>query len=68
MANTRTRSSTQARDVPRAARASWLLGVRALSATQMGLVIDEDTIGDAERNHTTEQVGYIVFQSPVTVP
>jgi hypothetical protein len=27
------------------------------------LAIDEDQIGDSERNHTTEQVAYVVFQS-----
>ena len=34
-------------------------------ATTKGLYlsIDEDTIGDSERNHTTEQVGYVVFET-----
>ena len=39
-----------------------------LSAASMDLVIDEDTIGDAERNHTPEQVFYVVFESPVVFP
>jgi len=34
-------------------------------ATTKGLYlsVDEDTIGDSERNHTTEQVGYVVFET-----
>jgi hypothetical protein len=27
------------------------------------LSIDEDMIGDSERSHTTEQVGYVVFET-----
>lgn len=47
---------------------AYTFGASPLSTSQMDLVIDEDTIGDTERNHTPEQVGYIVFQSAVTVP
>lgn len=39
-----------------------LYGQDAISATQLKLGIDEDWYGDAERWHTTEQVGYVVFQ------
>ncbi|EMR75210.1 hypothetical protein MBGDF03_01071, partial [Thermoplasmatales archaeon SCGC AB-540-F20] len=31
--------------------------------TNIGLAIDEDTIGDLDRSHTTEQVAYWVFDS-----
>ena len=34
------------------------------STTQLFLSIDEDQENDTERNHTTEQVGYVVFASP----
>ena len=47
---------------------AYTFGPAPLSASSMDLVIDEDQIGDAERNHITEQVGYIVFQNAVTVP
>lgn len=39
-----------------------LYGNNPLS-NQIDLAIDEDTIGDWERSHTTEQVGYLVFDS-----
>ena len=32
--------------------------------TSLYLSIDEDTIGDTERAHTSEQVGYLVFEGP----
>lgn len=38
-------------------------GAGALSSTALSLSIDEDQVGDSERNHTNEQVGYIVFSS-----
>ncbi|UCG32935.1 MAG: hypothetical protein JSU68_14880 [Phycisphaerales bacterium] len=38
------------------------------SATTLYLSIDEDMISDSERNHTTEQVGYVVFAGPVVYP
>ncbi len=42
---------------------SWaVLWPNSLSATGMGLVVDEDWYLDSERSHTTEQVGYIVFE------
>jgi hypothetical protein len=34
------------------------------TATTLALSIDEDQINDNERNHTPEQVGYIVFETP----
>lgn len=37
------------------------------TATSLSLFIDEDTIGDAERSHTTEQVAYLVFAGPGVV-
>ena len=38
-----------------------LYGSNPLTSTTLGLAIDEDQAGDSERSHTTEQVGYIVF-------
>ena len=42
----------------------WAVHVGGLdpSGTSLSLAIDEDTFGDAEREHTHEQVGYIVFE------
>ncbi len=40
-----------------------LYGNSPLSPTSLALAIDEDQIGDLERGHITEQVGYLVFQS-----
>ena len=39
-----------------------LYGTSPVSATQLRLAIEEDWYWDSERNHTTEQVGYIVFE------
>jgi hypothetical protein len=39
-----------------------LYGPTAVSATKLGLAIDEDWYLYSERNHTTEQVGYVVFE------
>lgn len=39
-----------------------LYGPSAVSATRLSLAIDEDWYYDSERNHTTEQVAYIVFE------
>lgn len=36
-------------------------GSTLATATTLYLSIDEDQIGDSERNHTTEQVSYVVF-------
>jgi len=35
------------------------------ASTTMYLSIDEDQIGDSERSHTSEQIGYVVFETPV---
>jgi subtilisin family serine protease len=43
-------------------------GATAASATSIFVSVDEDQIGDSERSHTTEQVGYIVFESAVAYP
>ena len=43
-------------------------GATQTTAASLFLSIDEDQIGDAERNHTTEQVFYVVFESPVVYP
>jgi len=43
-----------------------LFGATPLAFSQIGLAIDEDTIGDTERNHTSEQVAYWVFE-PVSI-
>jgi hypothetical protein len=40
---------------------AFLYGDGAVSAPLLMLAIEEDTVYDAERNHTHEQVGYIVF-------
>ena len=38
-----------------------LYGSDPLASSQIALAIDEDTIGDTERSHTTEQVAYWMF-------
>jgi hypothetical protein len=38
-------------------------GPTQMTTSLLYLSIDEDQIGDAERNHTSEQVAYIVFES-----
>jgi fibronectin type 3 domain-containing protein/endonuclease I len=42
---------------------AYLFGPSPLTAGGLQLAIDEDQVADAERKHTTEQVGYIVFES-----
>jgi hypothetical protein len=39
-----------------------LYGADPFAANQLNLVYDEDQINDSERAHTTEQVGYILFE------
>ncbi|MBX2821080.1 MAG: T9SS type A sorting domain-containing protein [Rhodothermaceae bacterium] len=46
---------------------AYLDGSGALSAANIDVVIDEDQINDTERNHTSEQVAYIVFGDDVDV-
>ena len=43
---------------------AYTYGPSPTSATSLDLAIDEDVIGDSERNHITEQVGYVVFAAP----
>jgi len=43
-----------------------LFGAAPLAGSAIDVAIDEDDIGDAERNHTTEQVAYWLFE-PVNV-
>ena len=40
----------------------------ASTTTGLFLSVDEDQIGDGERNHQPEQVAYIVFGGAVAVP
>jgi len=39
-----------------------LLGVDAITTTSLRMAIDEDQENDTERRHTTEQVGYLIFE------
>ena len=43
-------------------------GATPTTTTDLSLSIDEDLIGDSERNHATEQVGYVVFETSVAFP
>ena len=43
-------------------------GTPQTTTTQIFMSIDEDTIGDTERSHTTEQVAYFVSETPISVP
>ena len=43
-------------------------GPTLATTTNLFLSIDEDIIGDAERAHTSEQVGYAVFAGPAVHP
>ena len=43
-------------------------GAPLATATTLFLSSDEDQIADPERSHTTEQLGYVVFESPVVFP
>ncbi len=47
---------------------AYTYGASPMSASQLDLVIDEDTINDSERAHTPEQVGYAVFGSSLVYP
>ncbi len=42
---------------------SYSHGPALATTTTLNLSIDEDQVGDSERNHTTEQVGYVVFET-----
>jgi len=39
-----------------------LYGATPMSSTTLTVVVDEDQLSNSERNHTTEQLGYIVFE------
>jgi hypothetical protein len=43
-------------------------GATYSTASSIYLSIDEDTINDTERAHTTEQVGYVAFETAVSYP
>jgi hypothetical protein len=45
-----------------------LYGDNPVTADTLNLVIDEDQSGDSERAHTTEQVGYVVFENSGVLP
>ncbi len=47
---------------------AYTYGPTMASSTTLFLAIDEDQVTDNERNHTTEQVGYIVFENAVLYP
>lgn len=36
--------------------------LRLPTSTNMKLVVDEDTLKDSERSHTTEKVAYLIFE------
>jgi hypothetical protein len=42
---------------------SWAVSATILSVDSRIVVVDEDQIGDQERDHTTEEVDYIVFSA-----
>ncbi|HET6443307.1 MAG TPA: putative Ig domain-containing protein [candidate division Zixibacteria bacterium] len=42
-----------------------LFGANPVSAANLDLVIDEDQLSDSERNHSPEQVAFLVFEDPV---
>ena len=46
---------------------AMLYGPDALMADSIGLAVDEDQIGDPERNHTQERVAYVVFGEAAVV-
>jgi chitodextrinase len=47
---------------------AYVYGSTPASNTSLYLAIDEDQVGDGERSHTKEQVGYVVFASPMVYP
>lgn len=47
---------------------AYTYGPTQATTTGLRLAVDEDQIRDNERKHTTEQVGYIAFESPVVIP
>jgi hypothetical protein len=47
---------------------AYTYGSTPLAASNLDLVIDEDQVNDSERNHTPEQVGYVVFATSGVYP
>ncbi len=47
---------------------AYVFGASPISTTTLNLAIDEDTIGDGERGHITEQVAYVVFAAAGSAP
>ena len=47
---------------------AYLYGSAPATASTLDLVIDEDQVGDSERNHTSEQVGYVAFATAGVYP
>ena len=43
---------------------AYMYGATPASATKLYLSVDEDRMGDSERFHTAEQIGYVVFEEP----
>jgi hypothetical protein len=42
----------------------WAVLYEAPTQTSIKLAVDEDQIGDTERNHTAEQVFYLIIETP----
>lgn len=47
---------------------AYLYGASPITPTTLYLAVDEDQTNDSERRHTTEQVGYVVFESAIVYP
>ncbi len=56
-------SATVSQNAMDGADGGWamLYGPAPVTTTDIDLAVNEDMIGDSERNHTTEQLGYMVF-------
>ena len=52
------------------ANGGWaiLYGANPVTSGKLNLAIDEDQSADSERAHTTEQVGYVVFENSAVLP
>jgi hypothetical protein len=46
----------------------WAVIDPTIGSSSFDVAIDEDTLGDSERKHTTEQVAFLAFGPPVTGP
>ena len=47
---------------------AYTYGSSPTGTSELDVVVDEDQIKDSDRNHTTEQVGYVVFETSVVFP